>query len=141
MALSTHTIQISENIFQRIYRQAQANQLSINEFVEQTLNRVLSPAIDHVPEKWRADLQQMQTMTDAMLWKIARTELSASRQKLYEQLAAARQQRPLSPTEQHQLEILCEEADMVMVRRSYAWLLLKTRGHQIPDPYNEATYG
>lgn len=140
MTLYTHTIQVSEHTFQRLFLQAQVKQTTVNELAERALNRALPPSIDHVPERWRIDLQQMQTMSDEMLWRIARTELPAERSELYDTLIEAGQQRALSPAEQQQLKILHEESDMLLVRRSYAWLLLQSRGHKTPNPYSVSTY-
>ncbi len=102
MTLYTHTIQVSEQTFQRLFRQAQAKQTTVNEVAERTLTRALPPSLDHVPERWRADLQQMQRMSDEMLWRIPRTELPAERVALYDTLSEASQQRTLSLTEQQQ---------------------------------------
>jgi hypothetical protein len=52
----------------------------------------------------------------------------------------ARQQRILSPAEEQQLETLQEESDLLLIHRSYAWLLLQSRGHKTPDPYSLASY-
>jgi hypothetical protein len=135
MTFYTHSIQISEQTFQRLFQQAQAKQTTVNEVAERTLTRALPPSIDHVPEQWRADLQQMQTMSDEMVWRIARTEWPVERVELYDTLVEAGQQRPLSPAEQQQLGILHEETELLLIHRSYAWLLLQSRGHKTPNPY------
>ena len=140
MALYTHTIRISENTFQRLRLQAKANQTTINEFADQAIKRSLSPSLQHVPEKWQIDLQQMQSMSDEMLWRIARSALPTKRIELYDMLLATKEQRTLSPSENEQLEILHEESDMLMIRKSYACALLKSRGFKIPDPYTAEAY-
>jgi len=140
MTLYTHTIQVSEQTFQRLFLQAQAKQTTVNELAERALTRALPPSLDHVPERWRIDLQQMQSMSDEMLWRIARTELPSDRVALYDTLVEASQQHPLSPAEQQQLAVLHEEVDLLLVHRSYAWLLLQARGYTTPDPYSLSTY-
>lgn len=140
MALDTHTIQISANVFQRLRIQAQIDKKTVDEVAEQTLSQALPPALDDVPEKWRADLVQMQAMSDDMIWRIAKTNLSTDRVSLYDSLNDAKVEGELSSSEQEQLEILQEESNMLMVRKSYAWLLLKSRGYDTPDPYSQSTY-
>lgn len=140
MTFYTHSIQISEQTFQRLFQQAQAKQTTVNEVADRTLNRALPPSIDHVPERWRADLQQMQSMSDEMLWRIARTEWPVERVKLYDALVEAGQQRTLSPIEQQQLDTLHEEADLLLIHRSYVWLLLQSRGHKTPNPNSVYAY-
>lgn len=140
MTVYTHTIQVSEATFQRLQQQAATKQKSINAFADEMLNQTLLPTLDHVPEKWRTDLQQLQTMSDGTLWRIAKTEMPEDKIALYDDLLQANSHHLLSPTEQEQLTLLREEADLLMIRRSYALLLLKWRGHTIPDPYSLTTY-
>mgnify|MGYP003453925374 CR=1 FL=1 len=82
----------------------------------------------------------MQSMSDEMLWRIARSVLPTKRIELYDMLLETKEQRTLSPSEDEQLEILHEESDMLMIRKSYAWALLKSRGFEIPDPYTAEAY-
>lgn len=100
----------------------------------------IPPSVDHVPERWRADLQQMQGMNDEMFWRILRTEWQAERAALYDTLVEASQQRTLSPAEQQRLDIVHEEADLLLIHRSYSWLLLQARCHKTPNPYSVSTY-
>lgn len=141
MTIYTHSIQVSENTFQRLHRQAQAKQTTVSELAEQAIEQALPPSLDHVPKRWRADLEQMQTMSDETLTRIARTEFSAERVDLYDTLLDINRERDLSPSEREQLDTLREESDMLTLRKSYAWLLLKSRGHKIPDPYSNSAHG
>ena len=80
MTIYTHTIQVSEQTFQRLFIQAQAKQTTVNELAERALNRALPPSIAHVPERWRADLQQMQLMSDEVQLIRVTAELPADLQ-------------------------------------------------------------
>ena len=67
-----------------------------------------------------------------LLWQIARRDLADDRIALYEDLLAKNQDGDLKADEQSALNVLREEADLLMLRRSYAYALLKWRGHRIP---------
>ncbi|MCP4360067.1 MAG: hypothetical protein GY796_18840 [Chloroflexi bacterium] len=140
MATYTQTIHVSDRLYQRLNRQAQADRKTVDEFAEQMLERTLPPPVGNIPERWRADLEQLQTMSDQMLWRIAEAEISEQREDLYDFLLHARLHRQLTASEQEQLDILRDETDQLMLRKSYAYLLLHNRGHQIPDPYDVTSY-
>lgn len=71
-------------------------------------------------------------MDDTVLWQVARTELADDKAVLYEDLLDKNRRDELAQGEQESLEMLREEADMLMLRRAYAYALLKWRGHRIP---------
>jgi hypothetical protein len=98
----------------------------------QSLHVGISPTLDHVPERFHADLQSLDQMSDNILWQIARTDLPDDKARLYESLLEKNQNEPLRQAEQEALDTLREEADVLMMRRAYAHILLKW--HQIPAP-------
>lgn len=138
MTMYTHTIQLSSRVYQQIALLAKAKQQSVDAFAEETLQRSLPPATEHMPQRFRADLQQLAFMSDELLWRISRIDLPDDKSADYELLLAANNERDLSATERTQLNNLREEADLLMFRRAYALLLLKRRGHQMPPLSDDA---
>ena len=136
MISATHTIHISETLYQRLSRQARAGDKTVDEVAEQMLERVLPPSVGNVPERWRDYLEQMQAMDDETLWRIAQTDFPAELMEQYEDLLEANAKRDLLPSERLQLNMLRDEADLLMLRRGYASLLLHWRGYNIPNPYD-----
>jgi hypothetical protein len=67
-----------------------------------------------------------------MLWQIAQADLPDEKAVLYESLLERNQNDELQPAEQEALETLREETDLLMLRRAYAYTLLKWRGYRIP---------
>jgi hypothetical protein len=67
-----------------------------------------------------------------MLWQVARSEINADRVAAYEALRERNQRGELDDADQVRLSTLCEEADLLMLRRSFAFAPLKWRGQRIP---------
>jgi hypothetical protein len=92
----------------------------------------LPPGMEHVPEQFQADLQTLHSLSDELLWRVTRSELESEKVALYEELLEKNQRGALSEADQAQLDTLRREADLLTLRRSYAYALLKWRGHRIP---------
>jgi hypothetical protein len=132
MTSYTHTVHVSRDVYQQIESLAAAKQQSVDALVDETLQRSLPPSFEQIPERFRIDLAQLALMSDEMLWRMSRSELPVDKSTSYQSLLAIKHERDLTTQEQSQLDILREEADLLMFRRSYALLLLKRRGHQMP---------
>lgn len=141
MTFYTHTIRVSDTLYRRLNRHAEADHKTVDEVAEQMLTRVLPSvgARGDAPAQ-QADIEQLQMMSDGVLWRIAQADLPEQRTEQYDELLAMRLERPLTDAEQAQLDILREEADALMLRKSAAYALLHQRGHAIPNPYDVATY-
>ena len=91
--------------------------------------------VSHVPALWRRDLQALQQLDDSTLQQVMAVQFDNERMMLYEQLLLANGARELSDKEREQLRLLRDDADLLMIRRSYAALLLTARGYDIPNPW------
>jgi predicted transcriptional regulator len=141
MTLYTHTIRVSDTLYRRLNRHAEADHKTVDEVAEQMLTRVLPSALEtDTSLDQQVDIEQLQMMSDGVLWRIAQAEFPEQRTLQYDELLAARLERSLSDAEQEQLDILREETDALMVRKSAAYALLHQRGHILPNPYDVATY-
>ena len=69
-----------------------------------------------------------------------RDRFSDARTDLYDLLLAIRLERDLNASEQEQLAILREESEQLMLRKSFAYALLRERGHDVPNPYDVGVY-
>ncbi len=78
------------------------------------------------------ELESMQTFSDEDLREAAKARLSSTQQRRLNHLLRKNQAEGLSECEQQSLTQLTKEADRLTLRRAYAYLLLKQRGHQIP---------
>ncbi|MBI3914502.1 MAG: hypothetical protein HY327_10020 [Chloroflexi bacterium] len=131
MTIQTINLNLPENLWQRLNDAANATQQSLDDVLIQTIRAGLPPNSDTVPERFRPDLRLLNRLDNELLQQIAETELDDSKIAEYETLLARNQNSSLTQLEQTQLEILREEADLLMFRRAYALALLKWRGIRI----------
>jgi hypothetical protein len=126
------TVHLPDRLYQRLAETADASQQSLDIVVLQSISSGLPPSLDQVPERFRADLRALNRLSDETLWQIARSDLDDDKAALYEALLEQNQHRELKEADQARLSTLREEADLLMLRRSFAYALLKWRGHRIP---------
>ena len=75
----------------------------------------------------------MEDLGDDELWKAADSALAPAQQRRLANLLTKNQRGELAERERRALGALRAMADRLMLRRSYAYLLLKYRGHRIPN--------
>jgi hypothetical protein len=132
MTLQVLRLPLSGQVYRRLQEVADAAQQSMEQVALHSLQMGLPPSLEYVPARFRVDLQALHRLSDEVLWQVARTDLPEDKAALYETLLDQNQCTALSPAEQETLENLREEADALMLRRTYAYALLKWRGQQIP---------
>jgi hypothetical protein len=109
----------------------------MKEPVERALVKIVkaaTPSLAKVPPAYRAELEAMEDLGDDELWEITTSRLAPAKQRRLEKLLARNQERDLTDVEERALAALRTDADRLMLRKSYALLLLKYRGHAIPNP-------
>ena len=77
--------------------------------------------------RFRADLHQFDQMSSELLRTLTTTDLDPQKATFYEELLDKNQREGLTADEQHTLDSLREEADLLMFRRAYAASQLKWR--------------
>jgi hypothetical protein len=131
MSQQVITVRIPETIYERVKRTAQG----MRQPVEQTLVSIVQaamPSLEKVPPEYHPELEAMETLSDEDLWHVAESQVSAPRQRQLNRLLQKNQAGTLTKRERQVLTELRTELDRLMLRRSYAYLLLKCRGHRIP---------
>jgi hypothetical protein len=79
------------------------------------------------------ELQALELLNDDLLWAVARSRILLPKQRRWRRLMEKRQQRGLTEPEQQELERLVADSDRLTVCKAQAYLLLKQRGHRIPE--------
>lgn len=120
-------------LYQRLVEVADASQQSLAEVIIQSLHTGLPPSLDHIPDRFQADLKALNQFDDRLLQVAAKQDLSVDKATLYKDLLLKNQIDNLNTEEQAQLDTLRDEADLLMFRRAYATALLKWRGQPAPD--------
>lgn len=132
MAADTVTIQVPQALYERLQRVATLTHRPLERLVEQALEQGLPPLPDDVPAAYRDALAALETQPDAQLWQAVNATLPAA---IADHLTALRQQRRdghLSTSEAATLAELQYKADLLPLRKAYAAVLLKWRGHRVP---------
>src|SRR5438128_1085493 len=126
------TLELPEDVYERVRRAAKGMKQPV-ETALVNIVKAATPTLEKVPAEYRAELEALEDLSDADLGKVTQTALSPPQQRRLGALLGKNQQRELSETEQRALAKLRGAADRLMLRRSYAFLLLKYRGHRIPS--------
>lgn len=128
------TVELSELQFQHLQRASELTQQPIQSLVSQSISQNITPFLEDIPEQYQPDLLPLLQMAEAELYREAQATFPASKWNVYEQLLTKQKEQMLSTDERHMLDLLRREADILMLRKGYAALLLKRRGYQISDP-------
>jgi hypothetical protein len=126
------TLELPEDIYERVRRAAKG----MNQPMETALVNIVraaTPSLEKVPPEYRPELEALEDLGDDDLWKISRSRLAPAEQRRMEILLAKNERGKLTDREQDALNRLRADGDRLMVRRSYAFLLLKYRGHRLPN--------
>ena len=91
------------------------------------------PAVDYAPLELQGELITMQELTLEELLTIAQSQISESQQELHFQLLEKNQNNQLSESDRLLLKSLRVSADYLMLKKAYAYALLKWQGFSFPD--------
>jgi len=133
MSVHPVIVELPEDIYERVERAAKG----LRQPIQQALVKIVEaglPSLAKVPPEYRSELEALETMSDEELWEIARDQMPADRQERLDQLLRKNQAEGLSVAEQQELDRLHAEANRLLLRKSYAHLLLKWRGHSVSEP-------
>jgi len=124
-------VELPEDIYERVERTAKG----LKQPVQQALMKIVEaglPSLAKVPPECQPELEALEAMSDEELWEIAQSEMAAAKQDRLDHLLYKNQAGGLSEAEQQDLDQLHAEANRLMLQKSYAHVLLKWRGHQVP---------
>lgn len=134
--MTTITLDIPDNLYRQLRRQAQLNRQSVDELAQATLSRFL-PAMMAVeadlPLVLQVELNAMEQLSDAALWSLARGQMGSQEQAELAMLGELQGGRELTAVEQQRQNELLEQYDEIVLRRAHAAILLQARGHDLSD--------
>jgi hypothetical protein len=125
------TLRLPHEIYESVRRAAKGMKKPLDQALV-TIVAGAIPSLEKVPPPYRPELQAMEDLGDDALWQAATVPASPAQEHRFELLLQKNSRRSLNEKEQNELAILRAEADRRTLRRSYAYLLLKYRGHRIP---------
>jgi len=91
------------------------------------------PAVDYAPLELQGEFMVMQELTIEELLNIAQSQVPESQQELHFQLLEKNQNNQLSESDRLLLKSLRVSADYLMLKKAYAYALLKWKGFFLPD--------
>ncbi|CUS05757.1 conserved protein of unknown function [Candidatus Promineifilum breve] len=122
------TVQLPDQIYQRMRRLAHAR----NHSVEDVVARVLENALEEEVKSSEIDLlTQLAYLDDDDLWQAARTRVADDKAQRMQELVWKLQAEGLTPTDEEDADVLQRHAQQVMLIRAEAAALLAERGFEV----------
>jgi hypothetical protein len=132
MPAETITLQVPEILYQRLVNTARATQRPVEEVIIHALQVGSPPGWDDVPEEFQADLAALDKLDDNTLWQILHNRKTAAEMERYNILLEGNSSGTLTEAERFELMKLRYEADLFMLRKAQAAVLLRWRGYNVP---------
>ena len=126
------TIELPEPVFRQLVRLAEATHQPVEALVAQSVISNLPPSVDNAAPELQLELLQMQTLNTEELLAIAQSHAEPGQHDRHTELLAKNEESLLTPEERQELSRLRQAADRLMLRKAYAWSLLRWRGQRIP---------
>lgn len=126
------TIELPEPIYRLLAQIADASHQSVESIAAQSVSGNLPPSVATAPAELRDELQRMQALLQDELIAIATQQISAAQASRHVDLLERNANGQLSAQERDELDGLRVAADHLMVRKAYAWALLRWRGYRMP---------
>ncbi len=126
------TIELPEPIARQLQAMAALTEQTLEELVAQSITGNLPPEVDTMPGEMQPELLAMQKLSINELLEIANSQVSSDAQNQHLDLLEKGQNSTLTPAERQTLTNLRQAADQLMLRKAYAWKVLRWRGRRVP---------
>jgi predicted transcriptional regulator len=127
------TIELPELILQRLTQLAEATHQSVEALISQSVLSNLPPSTEVAPPELRQEFLTMQMLSIDTLKPIAQAQVDPVQFERHTELLQKNETDNLSPEEREELTALRVAAEQLMLRKAYAWSLLRWRGQRIPS--------
>jgi hypothetical protein len=127
----TITLELPDNFLKPLKRTAKVTKQPIETLLLNHLQTSLPP-IEDLPKDLAANLTLLENLDDSELKTVLRETVSLKTQEKISNLLAKRKEQTLTATESKTLENLQKEADLTMLRKARAAVLLRFRGVRLP---------
>lgn len=127
----TVTLTVPESVLHPLRRTAAAINQPVEELLLMALQNALPP-LDGLLEDVRQNLTELELLDDEWLWRVMLETVPSDEQQQLEQLLLRQQAEQLDEATARQLAGLQQRADLVMLRKARAAVLLRLRGRRVP---------
>ncbi len=125
------TLNLPDNILQPIVRVAQAMQQPVEELLLTALRASLPP-LEGLPDDISENLSELETFDEQLLRSVMLETVPTEQAEQIHNLLEQQQLGSLGSSAQTQLAALQRQADLVMLRKARAAVLLRFRGKPVP---------
>ena len=125
------TIELPEPVFRQLARIAEATQQSVEALAAQSVVSNLPPSVDDASAEMQPELLKMQHLSIEELLAIANAKVEANQYERHLELLEKNQEGSLAVEERQELTDLRLAADRLMLRKAYAWSVLRWRGQRL----------
>lgn len=132
MATQPITIELPEPVMRQLMRIAAATHQPIEALVTQSVLSNLPPSTDNAPAELQGELLAMQVLSTEDLYAIAQAQVEDEVRDRQAELLERNEDGQLTFEERQELTQLRQSADHLMLRKAYAWSLIRWRGHKLP---------
>jgi len=132
--MSNHTLVLNlpDSLYQQLEANAQATKRPLSEVALRNLAQSLPPLEDDLPPALKEELAALASLSDSVLWQIAKSVMNTDEVALYDLLLERLKKGTLTVQGQTYLATLRQQSDELMLRKAHAFALLKSRGHKLP---------
>ncbi|MEA5594444.1 hypothetical protein [Rivularia sp. UHCC 0363] len=134
MTSETVTLQIPETLYQRLVNTARATQRPIEEIMLRALQVGSPPSWDDIPEEFQTEIAALDKLDDNTLWQIFNSCKTIADMERYNILLEANSNSTITQAQKFELMNLRHQADLFMLKKAQAAVLLRWRGHHLPNP-------
>ena len=125
-------IPMPELLYHRLQRLSELTRRPLESLVVQTLNVHIPHLPEDLPEDVQAELIALEKLDDDALWHVANSKVTPDQRAEYGRLLDKKRLGRITTSEQAMLDEHYQEGDKLMLRKAYASVLLKWRGHKLP---------
>ncbi len=129
----TLTLDLPEPIFKRLQEMASATALPLERVARQSIEGNLPPSVANAPREMQLELLSLQSLSVGELRRVASGQVPAKQQRHHEALLEKNALGTITSEENDELARLRQKADQIMLRKAYAWALLRWHGTPVPS--------
>jgi hypothetical protein len=127
----TVTLDLPDRVYQLVQRTAQVTNQPIEVLLVYALQASLPP-LDGLPNEIMEKLTALEMCENEALWRVMGETVPTAVQRELNKLLTRQQSVALTETEHKRLSTLQGQADLVMLRKAWAAVLLRFRGKRLP---------
>lgn len=132
MTTDTVAVPVPATLYHRLMRLATITNRPLESLVAQALSAGLPPLPDDLPVVIREALQALEQLDDRALEQVVRERMSPIQTNQFEELRERRRAGVITEPEEVALDTLAHNADLLILRKAYAAVLLKLRNQHVP---------